>query len=160
MFLRGLGEYAGRDGDGLLGAAGLGVLWRGEDLRAVPVQGHRRRAQRTADLSRGGGALHPVVAVFVVAGETAELAVRQGAASAVFASCAAACSGVVLRASGPSSSRVRGVAGPERGPLAGMGRWPGGAGTPSAPGGGGSGRSRPGCRRGGCRLLPSRSARG
>ena len=49
------------------------MLRRGEDLGAVAVQGHRRRAQRAADLARGGRALHPVVAVFVVAGEAAEL---------------------------------------------------------------------------------------
>src|SRR6185437_9096091 len=41
MFLRGLGEHLRRDGDRLLRAAGLGVLRGLQDLRAVPVQGHR-----------------------------------------------------------------------------------------------------------------------
>ena len=44
-----------------------------QDLGAVPVQPHRRGAERAADLSRDGGALHPVVAVGVVGGEAAEL---------------------------------------------------------------------------------------
>ena len=44
-----------------------------ENLRAVPVQGHRRRAQRAADLAHGRGAGDAVVAVFVVAGGAAEL---------------------------------------------------------------------------------------
>jgi hypothetical protein len=48
------------------------VLGRGEDLGAVAVQGHRRRLQGAADLARGGGALHPVVAVLVAGGEAAE----------------------------------------------------------------------------------------
>ena len=37
------------------------------------VQRHRRGAERAADLTQGGGALHAVVAVLVVAGEAAEL---------------------------------------------------------------------------------------
>jgi hypothetical protein len=40
--------------------------------RAVPVQGHRLRAERAADLPRGG-ASDAVAAVFVVGGEAAEL---------------------------------------------------------------------------------------
>jgi hypothetical protein len=70
--LRGLGEYAGRDGDGLLGAAGLGVFGWLQDFGAVPVQRHRCGAQRAADLAGGGGALYAVVAVVVVGGEAAE----------------------------------------------------------------------------------------
>jgi hypothetical protein len=50
------------------------VLQGLEDLGAVPAQCHRRRLQRAADLARGGGALHPVAAVFVVGGEAAEFA--------------------------------------------------------------------------------------
>src|SRR5271166_98298 len=38
VFLRGLGGDLGRDGEGLLGAAGGRVRGRGEDLGAVPVQ--------------------------------------------------------------------------------------------------------------------------
>ena len=49
------------------------MLGRLEDLRAVPVQGHRRRPQRAADLAGDGGAGNAVVAVFVVAGDPAEL---------------------------------------------------------------------------------------
>ena len=67
VFLRGLGGDLGRDGDGLLGAAGRRVLGGCEDLRAVPVQGHRGGPERAADLAHGGGALHAVVAVGVVA---------------------------------------------------------------------------------------------
>jgi len=44
-----------------------------EDLRAVPVPGHRCRLQRAADLARGGRAGDAVVAVGIVAGEAAEL---------------------------------------------------------------------------------------
>ena len=73
MFLPGLGRDAGPDGDGLLGAAGGRVLGRGEDLGPVPVQGHRLRAERAADLARGGGAGDAVVAVGVVGGVPAEL---------------------------------------------------------------------------------------
>ena len=54
-----------------------------EDLRAVPVQRHRRGAERAADLAHGGGALHPVVAVGVVGGEAAELVPGQLAGLAV-----------------------------------------------------------------------------
>jgi CHASE2 domain-containing sensor protein len=61
VFLRGLGEDVRRDGDGLLFAAGLGVSGGLQDLRAVPVQRHRR-GERAADLAHGGGALHAVVA--------------------------------------------------------------------------------------------------
>src|SRR5580700_2637900 len=68
VLLPGFRVHGRRDGDRLLGAAGLGVLWRGEDLGPVPVQGHRRRAERAADLARGGRAGDPVVAVGVVAG--------------------------------------------------------------------------------------------
>ncbi len=46
-----------------------GVVWRGEDLGPLPVQGHGGGAERAADLSRGGGAGDPVVAVSVVAGD-------------------------------------------------------------------------------------------
>jgi hypothetical protein len=76
VFLRGLGQHVRGNGDRLLGAAGLGVLQGLQDLRAVPVQGHRRGAERAADLARGGGAGDAVVAVGVVSGEAAELAVR------------------------------------------------------------------------------------
>src|SRR5579875_2275534 len=48
------------------------VLQGLQDFRAVPVQGHRRRAERAADLPCGGGAGDAVVAVGVVAGEAAE----------------------------------------------------------------------------------------
>jgi hypothetical protein len=37
VFLRRLGEHVRRDGDGLLGAAGLGMLGRGEDLGPAAV---------------------------------------------------------------------------------------------------------------------------
>src|SRR4029077_20740119 len=57
----------------LLCAAGLGMFRGLQDLRAVPVQGHRRGAERAADLADGGGALDAVVAVLIVAGEAAEL---------------------------------------------------------------------------------------
>ncbi len=51
-----------------------GMFWWPEDLRAVTVQRHRWRPERAADLARGGGgALDLVVAVFIVAGEAAEL---------------------------------------------------------------------------------------
>jgi hypothetical protein len=77
VFLRGLGEHVRRDGDGLLGAAGLVVLRGPEDLGPVPVQGHRGGAERAADLAHGGGAGDAVVAVFVVGGEAAELVAGQ-----------------------------------------------------------------------------------
>src|ERR1035441_2124947 len=72
VLLRGFRGDLGRDGEGLLGAAGLGVFWRGEDLGPVPVQPHRRRPEGAADLAYGGRALDAVVAVFVVAGDPAE----------------------------------------------------------------------------------------
>jgi hypothetical protein len=43
------------------------------DVPAAAVQPHRWRPERAADLARGGGALGPVAAVFIVAGEAAEL---------------------------------------------------------------------------------------
>jgi hypothetical protein len=61
VFLRGLGQHVRRDGDGLLGAAGLRVLRGLQDLGPVPVQPHRGGAERAADLAHGGGALDPVV---------------------------------------------------------------------------------------------------
>src|SRR5262249_56300256 len=73
VFLGGLGEHVRRDGDRLLGAAGLGMFWGLQDLWPVQVQRHGGGPQRAADLARSGGALHPVVAVGVVAGEAAEL---------------------------------------------------------------------------------------
>jgi hypothetical protein len=42
-----------------------------QDLRAVPVQAHRRGAERAADLAHGGRALDPVVAVSVVSADAA-----------------------------------------------------------------------------------------
>jgi hypothetical protein len=72
VFLGCLGCHAGRDGDGLLGAAGGGLVWRGEDLGPLPVQGHGRGAERAAGLPRGGGAGDPVVAVSVVSGKFPE----------------------------------------------------------------------------------------
>src|ERR1017187_6032404 len=72
VLLRGFRGDLGRDGEGLLGAAGLGVFWRGEDLGPVPVQPHRRRPEGAADLAYGGRALDAVVAVFVVAGDPPE----------------------------------------------------------------------------------------
>ena len=54
-----------------------------QDLRAVPVQGHRGGAERAADLADGGGALDPVVAVGVVGGEAAELVPGQFSGPAV-----------------------------------------------------------------------------
>jgi hypothetical protein len=111
VFLCGLGEHVRRDGDGLLGAAGLGVFRGLEDLGPVPVQGHRGGAERAADLARGGGAGGAVVAVVVGGGEAAELAVRESASSLVWRSWPAACSLVAVRASGPSSSSGRGVRG-------------------------------------------------
>ena len=60
-----------------------GMLRGLQDLRAVPVQGHRGGAERAADLAHGGGALHPVVAVGVVGGEAAELVPGQLAGLAV-----------------------------------------------------------------------------
>src|SRR5947207_166091 len=77
------GADAGRDGDGLLGAAGRGMLRGLQDLRPVPVQEHRRGAERAADLAHGGGALDPVVAVGIVGGEAAELVAGQLAGLAV-----------------------------------------------------------------------------
>src|SRR6266487_1683652 len=41
VYLPGFRVDLGRDGDGLLGAAGLGMVWRGEDLGPAAVQGHR-----------------------------------------------------------------------------------------------------------------------
>ena len=49
------------------------VLGWGEDLRPLPVQGHRGRAQGAADLAHGRGAGDAVIAVGVVAGDPAEL---------------------------------------------------------------------------------------
>src|SRR5262249_15616719 len=73
-WLVGLGhDVPGGSGDRLLGAAGLGVFRGLQDLRAVPVLGHRCGPERAADLAHGGGAGDPVVAVLVVAGEAAEL---------------------------------------------------------------------------------------
>ena len=69
----GLRGDLGRDGDGLLGAAGWRVLRRGEDLGPVAIQGHGGWAERAADLAQDSGAHHPVVAVAVVAGDPAEL---------------------------------------------------------------------------------------
>jgi len=111
VFLRGFRIHFGRDGEGLLGAAGLRVLRGLQDLGPVPVQPHRGGPQRAADLACGGGALDAVVAVGVVGGEAAELAVRQGASSAVWRSQSAVCWLVAVRASGPSCSRGRGVHG-------------------------------------------------
>ena len=72
VFLRGLGVDLGRDGDGLLGAAGGRVLSRGEDLGRS-----RSRAMESAGGGSGscrcGGALRPVVAVGVIGGDLAEL---------------------------------------------------------------------------------------
>jgi hypothetical protein len=48
-----------------------------QDFRAVPVQHHRLRAERAADLARGGGAGDAVVAVGVVAGDPAGLVTGQ-----------------------------------------------------------------------------------
>ena len=73
MLLRGLGQHVRGDGDRLLGAARLRVLGGLQDLRPVPVQPHRVGTERAAGLARGGGALHPVIAVGVVAGEAAGL---------------------------------------------------------------------------------------
>jgi hypothetical protein len=72
VFLPGFRVHLGRDGDRLLGAAGLRVFGRGEDFGSVPVQPHRGGAERAADLAGGGGALDAVVAVGVVGGEAAE----------------------------------------------------------------------------------------
>jgi hypothetical protein len=83
VFLRGLGEDARRDGDGLLRAAGLGMFRVLEDLGPVPVQGHRCGPERAADLARRGGAPHAVVAVLVVGGEAAEHVAGQLAGLAV-----------------------------------------------------------------------------
>src|SRR5262249_29446087 len=83
VFLRGLGEHVRGDGDGLLGAAGLGVLRELQDLGPVPVQGHRGGAQRAADLAHGGQAPDPVVAVMVVSGEAAEVVAGQLGGAAV-----------------------------------------------------------------------------
>jgi hypothetical protein len=73
VFLRGFRGDLGRDGDGLLIAAGGRVLGRCEDLGPVPLQGHRGRAQGAPDLAHGGGAHDAVVAVAVVGGDAAEL---------------------------------------------------------------------------------------
>jgi hypothetical protein len=40
VLLPGFGRDLGRDGDGLLGAAGGRVFWRGEDLGPVAAEGH------------------------------------------------------------------------------------------------------------------------
>src|SRR5262249_62122544 len=61
------------DGEGLLCAAGPGILGRGEDLGPAAVQGHRRRPEGAADLARDGRAGDAVVAVLVVGGDLAEL---------------------------------------------------------------------------------------
>ena len=73
VFLPGLSCYCRGHGDGLLGAAGRRVLWRGEDLGPVPVQFHGVRAERAADLAGGGRAGDAVVAVGVVGGVPAKL---------------------------------------------------------------------------------------
>ena len=114
VLLPGLGADLGRDGDGLLRAAGLGVFRGLQDLGPVPVQEHRRGAQRAADLARGGRALHPVVAVFVVGGEAAELVAGQLAG---WRSWPAACSWVAARASGPSPAAAGRARGSTRFPL-------------------------------------------
>ena len=72
MLLPGFRVDLGRDRESLPGAAGLRVPGRLEDFGPVPVQGHRGGAERASDLAHGGGALDPVVAVLVVAGEAAE----------------------------------------------------------------------------------------
>ena len=72
MFLPGPGRDAGWDGEGLLGAAGRRVPWRGQDLRPGPVQGHRGRPERAAELAHDRGAGGAVVAVGVIGGEPAE----------------------------------------------------------------------------------------
>jgi hypothetical protein len=64
---------AGAGGDGLLGAAGVWVFRRGEDLWPVPGQCRGRGAERVADLPGDGGAGQPAVAVGVLAGVDAEL---------------------------------------------------------------------------------------
>ena len=64
-----------------------------------------------------------VVAVGVAAGDLPELAVRQVAVSAVWASCAVTCSGVASRARGPNCRRGLGVAGQYRLPLEMMAPW-------------------------------------
>src|SRR4029077_15557203 len=62
-----------RDGEGLLGAAGGRVFWRGEDFWPVPVQGHGGGAEGAGGLAHDGGAHDPVVAVGVAGGDAAEL---------------------------------------------------------------------------------------
>ena len=115
VFLRGLGCYLWRHGDGLLCAAGLGMPGRGEDLGPVPAEGHRGGAERAADLAHGGGAGDAVVAVCVVAGDAPELVTGEFGGVRVVRGDVA---GVAPRESGPSSSSGRGVSGQYRLPLA------------------------------------------
>src|SRR5260370_353018 len=64
VFLAGLGRDLGRDGDGLLGAAGGRVFGRGEDLGPVAAGQHGGGAERAADLP-------PVAAGHMTRGEPA-----------------------------------------------------------------------------------------
>src|SRR5216683_598383 len=73
VFLRGPGRHLGRDGDGLLVAAGRRMLRGCQDLRPRPVRGHRLWPEGAAYLAHGGGAHDPVVAVFVISGGPAGL---------------------------------------------------------------------------------------
>jgi hypothetical protein len=94
-------------------AGGFAGGWRISGRSRTRVIEAGRRGP--ADLARGGGALDPVVAVFVVSGDPAELALRQGASSAVFASCATISSRLASRASGPGSGRLYGAFARSRG---------------------------------------------
>ena len=54
MLLGSPGKHVRRDGDGLLGAAGLGMPRGLEDFGPAAVQGHRREPQRAVARSLGG----------------------------------------------------------------------------------------------------------
>ena len=177
MLLRGLGAGLGRHRDGLLGAAGRRVPGRGEDLGPVAVQRHRGRAERAADLAHGRGAHHPVVAVVVVGGDLAEFVpgglggllvvggglVRGGVAGERAEFQQRAGGGRAVEVAVGDDGAVVGAAGAAVGAGAGPGpaaRRTAGAGWPRLRRRGGRSRSRPGCRRAGCRLRASRSAPG
>ena len=157
------------------GAAGRRVPGRGEDLGPAPVQPHRGRAERAADLALGRGATSPADSPSPGrrAGDLAELAYRavsavcwswrrpgsrwrRGRAGRVRA-CAGAWPGSrgwrVAMMAPWRVPRVRGRRGAGPGPAA---RRTAGAGWPRLRRRGGRSRSRPGCRRAGCRLRASR----
>ncbi len=77
VFLGCLGVHRHRDGQGLLPAAGGDMLGRAEHRGPLVRQGHGRRPPGAAHFPHDGGAGHPVVTVFVVGTNAAQLVVGQ-----------------------------------------------------------------------------------